>query len=82
MKNEVLVVTMEECGELVQACSKVIRTRGSKKRYLNNLKDEIGDVLLMCEILKNNGYVTEEEIKSRMEVKKNKLKKWSNIYDE
>ena len=26
--DELLVITMEECGELTQACSKVIRTAG------------------------------------------------------
>lgn len=79
MKNELLVITMEECGELVQACSKVIRTNGTKKRYLKNIKEEIGDVLLMCELLKQHGYYTDEDIEVRKELKKNKLRKWSNL---
>jgi len=80
-EEEILVITMEECGELTQACSKVIRTKGLKENFLENLADEIGDVSLMIDILKQNGFVTEEQIKARMEVKRNKLKKWSNIFD-
>jgi len=79
--EEVLVITMEECGELTQACSKVIRTDGLKEKFLENLRDEIGDLALMIEVLKQYGFVTEEQIQERMEVKRNKLKKWSNIFD-
>ena len=40
---------MEECGELIQECSKSIR----KEHYYNNkeLTEEIGDVLCMIELL-------------------------------
>ena len=77
-QEELLVITMEECGELIQACSKVIRS-GGKAKYLNNLKDEIGDVVTMIEIMKIYGIVTDEDIASRMQVKRNKLKKWSKL---
>jgi NTP pyrophosphatase (non-canonical NTP hydrolase) len=77
-QEELLVITMEECGELIQACSKVVRS-GGKAKYLNNLKDEIGDVVTMIEIMKMYGIVTDEDIASRMQVKRNKLKKWSKL---
>ena len=77
-QEELLVITMEECGELIQACSKVVRS-GGKAKYLNNLKDEIGDVVTMIEIMKMYGIVTDEDIASRMQVKRNKLKKWSKF---
>ena len=35
-REEMLVITMEECGELIQACSKMIRSKG-KTKYLRNL---------------------------------------------
>lgn len=76
--EEVLVITMEECGELVQACSKVMRS-GGKKKYLRNLKEEIGDVYLMLEILKTHGYFTDEDIYNRQQLKRDKLRKWSNL---
>lgn len=76
--KEVLIITMEECGELVQACSKVMRSNG-KDKYLTNLKEEIGDVYLMLELLKQHGYVTDDDIKQRQQLKRKKLKKWSNL---
>ena len=84
MKNkrkEMLIITMEECGELIQACSKVIRTKG-KTKYLRNLQDEVGDVMTMIEILKMSGLVTDEQIADRMEIKKEKLMKWSMLFSD
>lgn len=78
--NELLVITMEECGELVQACSKVIRTK-AKPKYIKNLKEEVGDVILMIELLKEYGYVTDDDIQQRIKEKQSKLKKWSSLYD-
>ena len=79
--EEALVITMEECGELIQACSKVIRTKGDTK-YIRNLQDEIGDVMMMIEILKMNNYVTDKQIEDRMKEKKKKLMKWSLLFSE
>ena len=72
---------MEECGELIQACSKMIRTKG-KTKYLRNLQDENGDVMTMIEIIKHSGLVTDEQIADRMEEKKEKLMKWSLLFSE
>ena len=80
-QEEMLVITMEECGELIQACSKVIRSDG-KTKYLRNLQDEIGDVMCMIEIIKMSGIVNDEQIEDRMEEKKQKLKKWSKLFDD
>ena len=80
-RDEMLVITMEECGELIQACSKVIRTKG-KTKYLRNLQDEIGDVMTMIEIMKMSGLVTDEQIADRMVEKKEKLMKWSMLFSE
>lgn len=76
-----LVITMEECGELIQACSKMIRTKG-KTKYLRNLQDEVGDVMTMIEIMKMSGLVTDEQIADRMKEKKEKLMKWSMLFSE
>lgn len=80
-REEMLVITMEECGELIQACSKMIRTKG-KTKYLRNLQDEVGDVLTMIEILKMSGMVTDEQIADRMKEKKEKLMKWSMLFSD
>ena len=78
-REEMLVITMEECGELIQACSKMIRSKG-KTKYLRNLQDEVGDVLTMIEIMKMSGIVTDEQIEDRMKEKKEKLMKWSMLF--
>lgn len=51
-----LIVTMEECGELVQACSKVYR-HGNKKADRKLLSEEVGDVLAMMNLLIEEGLV-------------------------
>jgi NTP pyrophosphatase (non-canonical NTP hydrolase) len=74
--EELMVITMEECGELIQECSKAIRC----KDYNNeSLKEEIGDVACMLELLKKNGFITHREIDNQINVKKMKLMKWSNL---
>ena len=80
--EELLIITMEECGELTQACSKMIRTKGTSDQYRKKLIDEIGDVALMIELLKINEFISQEEIDKRMIEKKKKLKKWSRLLDE
>jgi NTP pyrophosphatase (non-canonical NTP hydrolase) len=80
-REEMLVITMEECGELIQACSKMIRSKG-KTKYLRNLQDEIGDVMTMIEIMKMSGLVTDEQIADRMVEKKEKLIKWSMLFSD
>ena len=79
--TEALVITMEECGELVQACSKVIRSAG-KKKYLENLQDEAGDVFCLLQVLVNRGLISEAELHNRKMQKIGKLKKWSKLFDE
>ena len=78
-REQLFVILMEECGELIQACSKMIRS-GGKTKYEKNLQDEVGDVLTLIEVLKTSGLVTNKQIEDRMKVKKEKLMKWSNLY--
>ena len=78
--NEAFIITMEECGELTQACSKMIRTRG-KKQYLTSLQNEAGDVLAMIEILKDMGFLNNDKLQQRIAYKKEKLKIYSRLFD-
>ena len=48
-----LVITMEECGELIRACSKVLRHGIDDPKYLQNLQEEIADVKAMTMLLEN-----------------------------
>jgi len=46
-----LVICMEECGELIRACSKVLRHGVTDPKYLENLINEMGDVKAMCDVV-------------------------------
>ena len=87
MKNkrrEALILTMEECGELIQACSKVVRTMKDDEVdevWLKKLQDEVGDVSCMVDILFMTGLVSRDQIDGRKKVKKRKLCKWSTIFE-
>ena len=75
--QELLTITMEECGELIQVCSKSIR----KEHYHNNekLTEEVGDVMCMIELLLEYNIVSQTNIDERVFEKKKKLMKWSNL---
>ena len=77
--QELLVITMEECSELIQECSKQIRFNSDD---FTNLQNEIGDVVCMIELLQNFGIVDNNKILTRVVAKKNKLKKWSTYLKE
>ena len=78
--QELLTITMEECGELIQECSKAIRC----KDYYGNEKlvEEVGDVMCMIELLHEYDLISWSEIGERVEVKKERLKEWSNLIRE
>ena len=77
--TELMLITIEECGELIEACSKTIRCED----YVDDEKmiEEVGDVLLMIDLIINRGLVKREDIEARKKVKLKKLKKWSNLID-
>ena len=75
--QELMTITMEECGELIQQCSKAIRCN----EYYNNekLTEEVGDVYTMIKLLHKYDIVSWDEIEKRVKVKKARLKKWSSL---
>ena len=80
MKNqlqELMTITMEECGELIQQCSKAIRC--DDYRDNEKLIEEVGDVMCMLELLHEYDLISWEDVYERVEVKKKKLKRWSNL---
>ena len=74
--TELMLITMEECGELVEACSKAVR---SEDYTIDRLTEEAGDVLCMIELMKDRGILSDRELNNRIQVKKMKLMKWSNL---
>ena len=77
--EELMVITMEECGELVQACSK--KLRGSKTATKLLIK-EVGDVQCMIDLIVESGLLAREDISSRVQVKRDKLKTWSKLIED
>ena len=77
--QELLVITMEECGELIQACSKALRRQDIDDQ---NLRDEIGDVMCMIELMQEWDIVGWTEIENRVKHKRDKLKQWSGLVDD
>ena len=77
---QLMVITMEECGELVQACSKAIRKDNHRDNQL--LKEEIGDVYAMIQLMTKFDIVSWDELDERVRVKNKKLSKWSELIDD
>ncbi len=74
--TELMLITMEECGELVEACSKAVRC---EDYTIDRLTEEAGDVLCMLDLMKKNGILNERELNNRIQTKRMKLMKWSNL---
>ena len=81
--QELLTITMEECGELIQQCSKLLRCRALEgdvsEETLKKLTEEVGDVLCMIELLQKFKLINWDEVEERERVKLAKLKKYSNL---
>ncbi len=77
---QLMVITMEECGELVQACSKAIRKDNHRDNQL--LKEEIGDVYAMIQLMVKFDIVSYDELDERVMVKNCKLSKWSELIED
>lgn len=77
MKDELMTITMEECGEVIQACSKVMRFPGNQSAEM--LKKELGDLYCMIEICIEKQLLTYTELMDGARAKRTKLKQWSNL---
>ena len=83
-RQQLLVIMMEECGELIQACSKALR-RGELYQYSDSesqLKQEIADVFCMIELMQDWDVLSWEEIERGVERKREKLRVWSDLIEQ
>ena len=84
--QQLMVITMEECGELIQECSKTIRKHETLadvgQKHRQTLLEEAGDVYAMIQIMIQSGIFTYYDLELRAKEKHNKLKQWSNLFDE
>lgn len=78
-EEELLVITMEECAELSQACAKILRFGTKDPKALASLKQEMGDVACMIALFLEYDWITEQELNECILKKAKKLKKWSSL---
>ena len=77
--KETLTILSEECAEVIQATSKLIRFGPYDEEHVSELEQELADVMAMVIILEYYGYVKMENIKEGIIPKLTKLKKYSKI---
>lgn len=83
--KEALRILQEENAEVIQAVSKIFRFGENTCWPADNISNieqlelELGDILCVVHILMEKGYIREDKIYEYAELKREKLKKWSNI---
>ena len=81
--QQLMTITMEECGELTQRCSKIMRKYETldliEDEQRVKLLEEAGDVFCMLELMSEHGIFDWHEILNRADVKRKKLTKWSTL---
>ena len=85
-QREVLLIAQEECAEVTQAISKIFRFGiDASHNELSNrehLAMEVGDLLCMIELMYDHDLIYPGTVREFSELKKEKLKRWSNIFGE
>lgn len=78
-----MTITMEECGELTQRCSKIMRKFETldliTEEQRVKLVEEAGDVFCMMELMVEHGITDWIELQERADYKVEKLKMWSTL---
>lgn len=68
LERELLVILVEECGEIIQAAAKCLRfgpadgAPGTLRVNWRDLSHEFGDLLAVVERLKNHGYFGDRDV--------------------
>lgn len=83
MNKEVLLITQEECAEVVQAISKVFRF-GLEDIYngftnKERLEEEVGDLLCMIDLMMKEQIISDQKVYAAKAAKLEKLKIWSTV---
>ena len=82
--KEVYAITQEECAEVVQAISKVMRfgldSAHNGRTNREHLTEEVGDLQCMIDLLVERGVCDMVEVKRAAERKRQKLTQWSTIF--
>jgi NTP pyrophosphatase (non-canonical NTP hydrolase) len=84
--EEALGILQEECAEVIVEVSKIRRFGLNSVSWKTNvphnetLEMEVGDVLAMVDILLEQGILDQANLVAAKQAKKEKLKKFSNLY--
>ena len=85
-EREILVITQEECAEVIVEISKCFRfgpdqmMEGVDVTNIQRLQKELGDMQAMVELLVDNKVgITTQGLKEAKKAKFEKLKVWSNL---
>jgi len=73
--RETLTILQEECAEVIQEASKILRFSNDGKK----LEREVGDLICMIELLYEQRVIDPSNVAIQAIEKRHKLKKWSNI---
>lgn len=75
---ELMTILNEECGEVVQASSKLLRFGESK--HFQELEKELGDLQCMIDLCVEFGYATRGGVREGSKSKRRKLNQFSNLF--
>lgn len=75
---EQLVILMEECSEVQQACAKIFRFGLHDGENLQRLKEEIGDLLGIIEWVAREHSFDADELVELGKKKQEKMLKWTS----
>jgi len=78
--QELLTITMEECGEVIQAASKVIRFGVSHDNLLH-LEKEVGDLFQMFDLMHEYDMISWTNVERFSQAKREKLRRYSKLVD-
>jgi NTP pyrophosphatase (non-canonical NTP hydrolase) len=83
---EILVITAEECSEVIKEITKIVRfgydschPDNPNLTNRDNLTEEIGDLMHMIHLLTKHGIVSADAVEMAAQKKKEKLLKFSRI---
>jgi NTP pyrophosphatase (non-canonical NTP hydrolase) len=84
-QREILVITQEECAEVIQEVSKIFRFGIDNQHkdglpHRKKLEQEVGDLLAMIDLMFEHDLIDNNNVQTAIQNKKDKLKIWSNIY--
>lgn len=84
VQEEIMAISQEECAEVIQALSKIMRfglnTSHNGVTNKEHLEEEIGDLLCMFQLMEEYEMIDWGRVSIAASNKRKKLQQWSNIF--